>query len=174
MIRRPPRSTLFPYTTLFRSGFRLAYRRPDLVRGLISLEGGPTEAAITPAFKRALRFAPWIKLFGGIKLVRKKIRTMLLASSGDSTWVTDDVVIGYTAGAARSLDATLKAYLAMANAREPEKLWPHLGDIRCPVRLVVGGAPHEGDVGAAEVRLLQRTVRAFALDSVAGAGHLLF
>ncbi len=155
-------------------GFRLAYRRPDLVRGLISLEGGPTEAAITPAFKRALRFAPWIKLFGGIKLVRKKIRTMLLASSGDSTWVTDDVVLGYTAGAALSLDATLKAYLAMAESREPEKLWPHLVDIRCPVRLVVGGAPHEGDVGAAEVRLLQRTVRAFALDSVAGAGHFLY
>jgi len=154
--------------------FRLAYRRPDLVRGLISLEGGPTEAAITPAFKRALRFAPWIKLFGGIKLVRKKIRTMLLASSGDSTWVTDDVVIGYTAGAAQSLDATLKAYLAMANSREPEKLWPHLAEIRCPVRLVLGGVPHEGDVGADEVRLLQRTVRAFALDSVAGAGHFLY
>src|SRR5687767_15760206 len=27
MIRRPPRSTLFPYTTLFRSDGRLAYRR---------------------------------------------------------------------------------------------------------------------------------------------------
>src|SRR3712207_7973146 len=26
MIRRPPRSTLFPYTTLFRSGFRLDMR----------------------------------------------------------------------------------------------------------------------------------------------------
>src|SRR5437879_9995837 len=153
--------------------FRLAYRRPDLVRGLISLEGGPTEAAITPAFKRALRFAPWIQLFGGIELGRKKIRTMLLASSGDSTWVTDDVVIGYTAGAARSLDATLKAYLAMANSRAPEKLCPHLAEIRCPVRLVLGGARHEGDVGADEVRLLQRTVRAFALDSVAGAGHFL-
>src|SRR2546430_466166 len=25
MIRRPPRSTLFPYTTLFRSGFRVSY-----------------------------------------------------------------------------------------------------------------------------------------------------
>src|SRR3712207_8294028 len=25
MIRRPPRSTLFPYTTLFRSGFRFDY-----------------------------------------------------------------------------------------------------------------------------------------------------
>src|SRR5260370_4284191 len=27
MIRRPPRSTLFPYTTLFRSGLSLGYRR---------------------------------------------------------------------------------------------------------------------------------------------------
>src|SRR3712207_8430847 len=41
MIRRPPRSTLFPYTTLFRSGAALRLgqgdrgqedRRPDLVR----------------------------------------------------------------------------------------------------------------------------------------------
>src|SRR2546430_10823744 len=34
MIRRPPRSTLFPYTTLFRSGFRVGtektfHTRPD-------------------------------------------------------------------------------------------------------------------------------------------------
>src|SRR3712207_8718451 len=32
MIRRPPRSTLFPYTTLFRShsgGLRKSYRRPN-------------------------------------------------------------------------------------------------------------------------------------------------
>src|SRR5258707_9719711 len=28
MIRRPPRSTLFPYTTLFRSHRRLPHRRP--------------------------------------------------------------------------------------------------------------------------------------------------
>src|SRR2546427_8092802 len=27
MIRRPPRSTLFPYTTLFRSGSKAAHRR---------------------------------------------------------------------------------------------------------------------------------------------------
>src|SRR5256885_9679043 len=29
MIRRPPRSTLFPYTTLFRSGKRVALRAMD-------------------------------------------------------------------------------------------------------------------------------------------------
>src|SRR5258707_15383719 len=33
MIRRPPRSTLFPYTTLFRSEADLAGRRPRLVGG---------------------------------------------------------------------------------------------------------------------------------------------
>src|SRR5205809_3038255 len=30
MIRRPPRSTLFPYTTLFRSPVALAAREPDV------------------------------------------------------------------------------------------------------------------------------------------------
>src|SRR2546422_8459427 len=30
MIRRPPRSTLFPYTTLFRSGNRIVYNQMEL------------------------------------------------------------------------------------------------------------------------------------------------
>ena len=154
--------------------FRLAYHRPDLVRGLVSIEGGPTETTLTPAFKRALRFAPWIKLFGGIRLIRRKIRGLLIDSSGDSTWVTDDVVQGYTAGAAHDLDATLRAYLAMGNAREPERLAPHLAELRCPVRLIVGGARHDGDVGDQEVRLLEHAVRSFALDSVPGAGHFIY
>src|SRR3712207_8468113 len=32
MLRRPPRSTLFPYATLFRSGYRILYIAPELVR----------------------------------------------------------------------------------------------------------------------------------------------
>jgi pimeloyl-ACP methyl ester carboxylesterase len=154
--------------------FRLAYLRPDLVTALISLEGGPVETVATPAFKRAMRFASWIKVLGGVRLIRWKIRRILAASSGDARWVTDDVVKGYTAAAARDLDATLKAFLAMAAAREPEKLQPHLGEIRCPVLLVVGGAPHEGDVSGAEIVLLEQTLPQFALDSVPGAGHFLY
>jgi pimeloyl-ACP methyl ester carboxylesterase len=155
-------------------GFRLAYHRPDLVRGLLSIEGGPTESALTASFKRALRFAPWIKLFGGIRLIRRKIRGLLRDSSGDSTWITDAVVDGYTASAAHDLDATLRAYLAMGDAREPDKLAPHLSEVRCPVRLLVGGARHDGGVGAEEVVLLGRTLPAFTLDSVPGAGHFIF
>ena len=100
-------------------GLRLAYRRPDLVRGLVALDGGPSEAAVTPTFKRLLRLVPWIKLLGGVGLVRKKTRETMVHSSGDTTWVTDEVVAEYTAGVARDLNGTLKAYLAMAAAQEP-------------------------------------------------------
>jgi len=43
MIRRPPRSTLFPYTTLFRSrSGRVA--RPDLKLGVCGEHGGDPES----------------------------------------------------------------------------------------------------------------------------------
>src|SRR3712207_8585781 len=35
MIRRPPRSTLFPYTTLFRSGYSYQYAPPQPARAAI-------------------------------------------------------------------------------------------------------------------------------------------
>ena len=151
--------------------FRLAVDRPDLVRGIVSIEGGPTEQATTTTFRSALRYLPWVKLLGGIKLVRSKIRNMLLDSSGDRSWVTDGVVQGYTIGEARNFDATLKTFLAMSRAREPTKLEPHLGEITCPVTLVVGTAHHDGDVPPQEVMLLGHAIVSFAVDSELGAGH---
>src|SRR3712207_7104472 len=51
MIRRPPRSTLFPYTTLFRSGLvreTLAHGDGRL-RVVLAAEAGPRPAALPPA-----------------------------------------------------------------------------------------------------------------------------
>src|SRR2546428_3976118 len=45
MIRRPPRSTLFPYTTLFRS-------QPDMTHRTTPSRGGPF-FELTPSFPRA-------------------------------------------------------------------------------------------------------------------------
>jgi len=59
-----------------------------------------------------MRYLPWVKLLGGINLVRRKIRGMLLDSSGDRSWVTDGIVLGYTLGEARDFDATLKTFMA--------------------------------------------------------------
>src|SRR2546422_3759261 len=58
MIRRPPRSTLFPYTTLFRSPFSLSTRSMTNIEDLISLDGrfGLKELAFsTPPDRKSTR-----------------------------------------------------------------------------------------------------------------------
>src|SRR3712207_8006780 len=41
MIRRPPRSTLFPYTTLFRSDLRAGYGPIEVLKGIsLTVEAG--------------------------------------------------------------------------------------------------------------------------------------
>src|SRR3712207_8492120 len=53
MIRRPPRSTLFPYTTLFRS---LLFHRQVLVLGITPLAAGTlTLGAVGPALLQLAR-----------------------------------------------------------------------------------------------------------------------
>src|SRR5258708_29526671 len=50
MIRRPPRSTLFPYTTLFRSWLLLALLGVALSSGLVGLDGMDASHAGTGAW----------------------------------------------------------------------------------------------------------------------------
>src|SRR3712207_8310325 len=60
MIRRPPRSTLFPYTTLFRSLYRAMTTRMPQVLGSATLETMTTaqnRAVLADAEERALRAA---------------------------------------------------------------------------------------------------------------------
>jgi pimeloyl-ACP methyl ester carboxylesterase len=153
---------------------RLAYRHPSRVRGIVALDGGPAESAATPAFRRAMRYAPWVKWLGGVKRIKPQLRKDLIAASGDPSWVRDEVIQGYTAGAAADLDGTLLAFLAMAEVREPERLGPNLSRIQCPVVLVLGTAPHQGGVEVKQVRVLRERLSNFAVDTIPGAGQYLF
>src|ERR671914_85043 len=40
--------------------FRLAVARPALVRGLLSIDGGPSESAATPGMRKAFRFGGFV------------------------------------------------------------------------------------------------------------------
>src|SRR6266702_6196355 len=54
MIRRPPRSTLFPYTTLFRSALaQLLHYLIARIENLIGETGGPVEAGLPRRERRA-------------------------------------------------------------------------------------------------------------------------
>src|SRR3712207_8432356 len=65
MIRRPPRSTLFPYTTLFRSQNRLMKIQQELAETIVegSAGGGVVTAQVTGS-----------RNFQGIKIDRKSTR----------------------------------------------------------------------------------------------------
>jgi pimeloyl-ACP methyl ester carboxylesterase len=153
---------------------RLGVRHPALVRGIVLLDGGPMEQVATKGFRRAMTYAPWVKWLGGMKRLRPRLRHDLIASSADTTWLTDQVLQAYTDGAAADLDGTLKAYLRMADAREPEKLEPRLQELGVPVRLVVGTARHQGGIPPEQITSLAKRVPRFAIDSVARAGHYLY
>src|SRR5256885_5674161 len=59
MIRRPPRSTLFPYTTLFRSHSCLGDRRRNSSVPLVRDAGDPSPAGLAVgAYRHALRGDP--------------------------------------------------------------------------------------------------------------------
>src|SRR3712207_7580926 len=54
MIRRPPRSTLFPYTTLFRSGLRAPHESPGEVH-IVGKDGGGQPVAHLVVNREGLR-----------------------------------------------------------------------------------------------------------------------
>ncbi len=150
---------------------RLALARPDLVRGVVLLEGGAAEQAATRGFRRAMLFAPWVKMFGGQALIRKQLRKSLAKSSADPEWITEEVIEGYSRGVAQNLDQTLKAYLRMVEAHDKSRLAPRLGLVNLPVLLILGAVPHEGGPDSKEVDLLSRGLPRFSMQRVAGAGH---
>ena len=150
---------------------RLALLRPGLVEGVVSLEGGVAESAVTPGFRRAMKFAPLIRLFGGMGKIRGKIRKHFLEASADTSWISEEVIREYTAGAARDLGATLRAYGAMGRAVEPGSLVSRLGEGPCPGWLLLGAAVHPGGPQPPEVALMADRIPWFSIDSLPGVGH---
>jgi len=154
--------------------FRLAVQRPDLVDGIVSIAGGPTEEAMTSGLRRSMRFAPAIKLVGGTNLFRNIVYGRMVESAGDPDWITDEVVYGYTEGAAQDLGATIDAFKGMGRAKEPWTLASTLGQIRSPVRLMIGTAEHEGGVPTKEVDRLRASLSTFSVDSIPDVGMYIF
>ncbi len=149
---------------------RLALARPDLVHGLLLIDEGAVESAAASSVKNAVKFAFFIRIFAGRGRVKKELRKGLIACSGDTTWVTDSVIDGYTRGPAGDIGAVLRALKGMQNSVEPDSLAPRLGQLRMPVRLLIGGAPHKSGISAGRLRQLEEHVHGLTVQTVNGAG----
>ncbi len=154
--------------------FRLAYRRPELVRGILSISGGPAETPATPGLKRSLKYGGFLtKLFVTKGMLHGKVRTEMVANSGDTTWVTEFVVDEYTAGQSADVDGTIDGLRRMSKVDEPESLSARLHETRVPVRLLAGTAPHKSAVKDDEIALMTSQIPDFGVEFVAGSGQYI-
>ena len=153
---------------------RLAYQRADLVEGILSIDGGPSESASTPSLRRAMRFGGMLtKALLQPDAVRSEVRHEIVANSSDTTWVTPQVVLGYTDGVTADLPGAIDAWQGMAKSVESESLLARLGECRVPVRLIIGAVAHQSGVGADQIVLLGERLPDFRVDSVAGSGQYI-
>jgi pimeloyl-ACP methyl ester carboxylesterase len=154
--------------------FRLAIQRPDLVRGLLSIDGGPAESAATPGMKKAFKFGGGlVKLAMDQSKLRHDVRREIVKNSGDTTWVTDAVIRGYTAGQAADMGGSIDAFHRMSKAKENDSLADRLHQCAAPVMLLVGTVAHPAEVTADQRELLRSNLPRFTADSVRGAGQYI-
>lgn len=154
--------------------YRMAYRRPELLRGILSIEGGPTESPATPGLKHALRFGGFLtKLFVGPGTMRSRVRHDLIENSGDTSWVTPETLEQYTIGQAPDVDGTIDALRAMSKAKEPESLRERLSEVRIPVRMLVGSVKHPAGMKEDGLDQMRQSLQDFGVDSVPGSGQYI-
>jgi pimeloyl-ACP methyl ester carboxylesterase len=154
--------------------FRLAIVRPGLVRGLLSISGGPAESAATSGLKKAFRFGAGLaKLAMDETMLRHDVRKEIVRNSGDTTWVTDAVIRAYTGGQTADMHGSIDAFHRMSKSKEQESLASRLHRLRVPVRLLIGTAPHPAAVPRKERELLSAELSDFRVDSVAGSGQYI-
>ncbi len=153
---------------------RLAYRRPDLVRAVISVEGGPNESTATPTMERSLKFASVVAKLGGRRMLRDRFKSNLEEASGDRSWIDRRTVGRYLKNIDGDLNVFISALRAMARSTETESLRDNLVNISCPVLLLAGQAPHSGSVTDDEIDILREGLSRFSYQPVPDAGHFIF
>ena len=155
--------------------FRLAIVRPDLVRGLLSIDGGPAESAATPGMRKAFKFGGGLVKFAmDESKLRHDVRREIVRNSGDTTWVTDAVIRGYTAGQVADLSGSIDAFQRMSKSSEESgSLADRLHQCVVPVRLLIGTVPHPAEVTSDERELLSTRLPNFGTDSVPGSGQYI-
>ncbi|MGI9039781.1 MAG: alpha/beta fold hydrolase [Gemmatimonadales bacterium] len=154
--------------------FRLAIQRPDLVRGLLSIDGGPAETAATPGMKKAFKLGGFMtKLAMDESRLRHEVRKEIVRNSGDTTWVTAAVIRAYTAGQNADLNGSIDAFQRMSKSKEGDSLAGRLHRCEMPVRLLVGTVPHPAEVTRDQRELLRDQLPDFRSDSVTGSGQYI-
>ncbi len=154
--------------------FRLAVERPELLAGFVSVEGGSAEAAISPNIRNTLKLAKVLARMGGKSLLRDRYAENLKKNSGDPSWIDRRTVGRYFRGTGRDISAALDVMVAMTEQTEPWAMTPRLPEIRIPVVVLLGTAPHEAEMTSEDIEVLRRGLVDVEFREVPGAGHFIY
>ena len=165
-----PPSLIVAHSVSASMALRMAVRRPDRVAQLLMIDGGPDEKLATAGVKKAVKFGFLLKIFAGRGKIRSEVRKGLVSSSTDTTWITTEVIDGYTEGAAGDIGAVLKVLKGMVNAVEPDSITNHLGEIKVPVTLLLPTGRHDSGINPHKVKAMRDRIPHFAVDSVPNCG----
>ncbi len=154
--------------------YRLAVERPELLAGLVSIEGGSAEAAISPNIRNTLKVAKVLAKMGGKGLLRDRYAENLKKSSGDPSWVDRRTVGRYFRGTGRDISAALGVMVAMTEQTEPWAMTPRLPEIRIPVIVLLGAAPHEAELTNEDIEVLRQGLADVEFRDIPGAGHFIY
>jgi pimeloyl-ACP methyl ester carboxylesterase len=105
--------------------------------------------------------------------LRHDVRREIVRNSGDTSWVTDAVIRGYTAGQTADLGGSIDAFHQMSKSKETTSLADRLHQVRVPVLLLLGTVPHPAEVSHDQRQLLRQRLPRYKAQSVPGAGQYI-
>jgi pimeloyl-ACP methyl ester carboxylesterase len=141
---------------------------------MLSIDGGPAESAATPGMRKAFKFGGGLaKLVMDESKLRHDVRREIVRNSGDTSWVTDAVIRGYTAGQVADMHGSIDAFHQMARSKEDVSLADRLHQCAVPVRLLVGTVRHPAEVTEEQRQLLSEKLPNFTSENVPGSGQYI-
>ena len=86
--------------------------------------------------KKAFRFGAGLaKMAMDETMLRHDVRKEIVKNSGDTTWVTDEVIRAYTGGQTADMHGSIDAFHRMSKSKEGKSLAARLHELDIPVRL---------------------------------------
>ncbi|MBK8250133.1 MAG: alpha/beta fold hydrolase [Gemmatimonadetes bacterium] len=152
---------------------RLALEHPEMVRGIVSMEGGAAEHVGQHGTRTAAAIAHLVKLPGGGRLVRHKIRGALRERSAQHAWITEEVVRAYAAPYLRDPSRVASLMRSLGDTRDDTPLGPRLAALRIPILLLMGDTPHPSRPGDDERAMIVAAIPHLQVETLAAAGHFL-
>jgi len=151
---------------------RLAASVPERVAALYLLDSGGLPMNRGPTLSASLRLVPLItRLPGGHTLLRDRFLAGIRRNAARQDWLDLETQRAYTEPLLASIDQVVAMAVRLGRAEEPEPLASVVAQVRMPVTVILGAAPHEADAGPEELIALAPLGSQLHIERLAGVGH---